>query len=143
MIETVKALSLWQPWASLWLTKRKIHETRHWPLKHRGRLIVHAAKKLVSAIECDLEKICCEEFGPTWRKTLPTGSIIGEVQIIGCITTSDVNDGSDITADDVRCGDWSDDRFGFTRSPDFKLYEKPIPFIGRQGQFNVPISVLP
>jgi activating signal cointegrator 1 len=41
----MKAISLWQPWASLWFTDSKIHETRHWSTRHRGPLYVHAAKR--------------------------------------------------------------------------------------------------
>lgn len=44
----MKAISLWQPWASLWLTPRKIHETRPRRWNHSGWLAVHASKTLVS-----------------------------------------------------------------------------------------------
>ena len=53
MADTMKAISLWQPWGSLWLSPAKRHETRHWQTRHRGKLLVHAAKKLV---ECDEER---------------------------------------------------------------------------------------
>jgi len=41
------AISLWQPWATLWLLSdpdEKVFETRHWYAAHRGPLLVHAAK---------------------------------------------------------------------------------------------------
>jgi hypothetical protein len=41
---SMKAISLWQPWASLWCSPRKIHETRHWPTNNRGWMLVHAAQ---------------------------------------------------------------------------------------------------
>jgi hypothetical protein len=41
----MRALSLWQPWASLWCSKRKVHETRQWRCSHRGWLLIHAAKR--------------------------------------------------------------------------------------------------
>src|SRR6266851_1649200 len=41
----MKGISLWQPWASLWCSRRKVHETRHWRCRHRGWLLVHAAKR--------------------------------------------------------------------------------------------------
>lgn len=40
----MKALSLWQPWASLIAHGEKKIETRHWQTAYRGPLIIHAAK---------------------------------------------------------------------------------------------------
>jgi hypothetical protein len=41
----VKALSLWQPWASLIAVGAKRFETRSWQTSHRGPLLIHAAQK--------------------------------------------------------------------------------------------------
>jgi hypothetical protein len=43
---TIKAISLWQPWASLMALGLKRHETRHWPTAYRGPIAIHAAKTL-------------------------------------------------------------------------------------------------
>ena len=40
----MKALTVWQPWASLVAIKAKGIETRGWPTKYRGPLAIHAAK---------------------------------------------------------------------------------------------------
>ncbi len=45
-IPTIKAISLWQPWASLVAAHVKRHETRHWSTEYRGLLAIHAAKTL-------------------------------------------------------------------------------------------------
>jgi hypothetical protein len=47
----MKAISLWQPWASLLFTtpRAKLHETRHWPTSYRGLLYIHAAKRPMRA----------------------------------------------------------------------------------------------
>src|ERR1700686_4960464 len=63
MSEAMKAISLWQPWASLWCSTRKVHETRRWPTSHHGWLAVHAAKKLVSDCGEELDEIAIAEFG--------------------------------------------------------------------------------
>ena len=42
----MKALSLWQPWASLIAAGVKRFETRHWETRHRGPIAIHAAKRL-------------------------------------------------------------------------------------------------
>lgn len=43
--ESMKAITLWQPWASLLAIGRKKHETRSWKTKHRGWIAIHAAKR--------------------------------------------------------------------------------------------------
>lgn len=40
----MKALSIKQPWASLVATGRKTIETRTWPTKHRGKLLIVSSK---------------------------------------------------------------------------------------------------
>ena len=42
----MKALSLWQPWASLVAMGEKTIETRIWSTKYRGPLAIHATQKL-------------------------------------------------------------------------------------------------
>jgi hypothetical protein len=41
----MKALSLWQPWATLVASGAKRIETRCWSTNYRGRLAIHASKK--------------------------------------------------------------------------------------------------
>ncbi len=42
----MKALTLWQPWASLVVMGEKCIETRCWSTKYRGELAIHSAAKL-------------------------------------------------------------------------------------------------
>jgi hypothetical protein len=42
---SVKAITLWEPWASLVLVQEKKVETRCWSTKYRGPLAIHAAAK--------------------------------------------------------------------------------------------------
>lgn len=46
---TTKALTLWEPWASLCALGVKTIETRSWSTKYRGRLILHASKHRVAS----------------------------------------------------------------------------------------------
>jgi len=41
----MKAITLYQPWASLLAIGPKKHETRSWKTKHRGWIAIHAAKR--------------------------------------------------------------------------------------------------
>lgn len=42
----MKALTLWQPWASLIAIREKRVETRSWSTKYRGELAIHAAARI-------------------------------------------------------------------------------------------------
>lgn len=142
----MRAISLWQPWASLWLSPRKIHETRHWPTKHRGPLVVHAAQRFEKDHPPELAAILRAEFGADWYKTLTTGAILGTVNLLNCIPTNDIApsryDHWAQCGDDRACGDFTDGRFGWQRGPDFKVFAKPVPFRGLQGIFTVPDELL-
>ena len=41
----MKALTIWQPWASLIARGVKQYETRSWATKYRGPIAIHAAMK--------------------------------------------------------------------------------------------------
>lgn len=142
MSEIIKAISLWQPWASLWLSSNKIHETRHWATKHRGPLLVHAAKKIVFDLDDELSEIVCSEFGGHWAMDLPRGAIIGMVGLEDCIPTERLYMKGFLDLEDLACGDFSAGRFGWRRSRGWKLFVEPVPYRGHQGLFNVPLATV-
>lgn len=134
----MKAISLWQPWASLWLSTAKVHETRHWPTPVRGTIAVHAAKKFVKTADEDLGPILEDEFGGHWSKDLPTGALIGTLELIDCTMITSDEHGVMVAAgsDDFMCGDFSGGRFAWRRGT-YRVFQTPIPYIGRQGWFDV------
>lgn len=138
----MKALSLWQPWASLWVSARKIHETRSWPTLYRGPLLVHAAKRFEREVDEDLAEILDDEFGPHWGLELPTGALLGIVTVEDCWRTEDVYPLGMPRGDDFICGNFGPGRYAFRRADEYRVFDRPIPFPGRQGLFNVPDSVL-
>lgn len=147
----MRALSLWQPWASLWLTDRKVHETRDWELHHRGWLLVHAAKKIaVDLMGEPIKGIVDQEFGPGWEKTLPRGAIVGMVHIDDVLATTVILKRWGVPPEpvpgahwgDYQCGNFAAGRYGFKRAEDFRVFENPIPWRGRQGPFDVPDVVV-
>ena len=132
----MKAISLWQPWASLWVSGRKIHETRHWSTNHRGPLAVHATKHFEKTVGVHLEEILIDEFGGHWAMDLPTGAIVGVIDLVDC-QRADLIYPNGSKADDYWCGDFGIGRFGW-RGENFKTLAKPIPYKGAQGMFSVP-----
>lgn len=132
----MKAISLWQPWASLWLTDMKVHETRHWKTSYRGFLYVHAAKRPIGRFDLDprLEDLCTEEWGGHFRKDLPFGSVIGIVELVSMISTNDFV--PDKKHPNYLCGDWSADRWGWQRA-DNPTHIGPWPYKGQQGMWEI------
>jgi activating signal cointegrator 1 len=138
----MKAISLWQPWASLWCSTRKVHETRHWRCSHRGWLLVHAAKRFETVdLHDQLRLILDGEFGDRWSKDLPTGALIGMVNVVDCLPTQMLNGDSAASDDDRECGDFGPGRFAWKRD-EFRLFDQPIAYRGKQGIFTVPNDVI-
>lgn len=146
----MKAIALWQPWASLWCSCRKVHETRGWPTDYRGWVLVHATKKFVRDVSNELDEILTDEFGPHWGLELDTGALIGAVNIIACKPTEDVfreqlagrRAWAPEEREDYQCGDFTSGRFAFERS-EWKRFERPVPTIGRQAKFfDIPSELV-
>lgn len=117
----MKALSIKQPWASLICSGLKNIENRSWPTKLRGRIYIHASKGWDDSWDSDqaLLQIILEA---QLEIALPHGAIIGEVEIVDCVTES-----SSL---------WFTGPYGFVlRSP--VLYDRPIPAKGRLGFWEV------
>jgi len=127
----VKAISLWQPWASLCFTGWKQFETRHWSTFYRGPLAIHAAKRPCDEADGDFLELLVQSFGDDWRSKLPRGAVIGTVRLSECLST----EAFDADAPERLCGDWYPGRFAW-RFEDQKLFDAPIPALGRQGFFE-------
>lgn len=83
----MKALTIWQPWASLIACGVKQYETRSWPTKYRGPIAIHTATKNISAsVSVDrVGKIVVEMMNihrcPPWEK-MPRGQIIATAELV-------------------------------------------------------------
>lgn len=147
----MKALSLWQPWASLLAHGKKQVETRGWELKHRGPLLIHAAKKWNG----DLAAMCKRS---PFREALDGaggmlfGSVIGRVTVVACYPSESVFVGHTdrperiggslaISHTEHEFGDYSPGRFAILCA-DFVAFDRPIRFAGKQGLFDVPDALV-
>ena len=85
----MKAITLWQPWASLLACGEKQYETRSWETKYRGPIAIHAAKIPFSTgayIDRELHRYAnalglkdIHSFD-----TLPYGRIIAIAELVNC-----------------------------------------------------------
>lgn len=136
----MKAITLWQPWASLWCSPAKVHETRGWYTAYRGWLLVHAAKRKLDDLAADeLDEIMDTYYGQHWGLEIPFGALVGMVNVVECVRTDQFPASYDDT-EDGKCGDFYPGRYAWRRG-EFRRFAKPIPYKGAQGFFDVPDSV--
>jgi len=144
----MRALTLWQPWASLLVMgadRPKTMETRPWKTEYRGRLLIHAAKKeprwvrdtfferspLRDVLRRHIANAAVGfmELPALWAE-LPRGEVVGGVRLVECVPTDDP--ALDVTFDDELLGDYSPGRWAWITRKPYRLPE-PIPARGRQG----------
>ena len=139
------AISLWQPWATLWLLRdpdEKVFETRHWYTGYRGELLVHAAKKQDGDVRAALRDPYFQERLGAHGLTildLSFGALIGSVRLVGCCRMDKMPPQSER---EQMAGNWSPDRYAWERGRTTATFKTPIPYKGQQGFFDVPYSVL-
>lgn len=131
----MKALSLWQPWASLIAIGEKRYETRAWWTPYRGPLAIHAAKtwnaEVRAAAEDDeiAEALSCH--GLLRGCGLPLGSIVATCRLVACHRMDDALLDS-ITDQEEAFGDWRIGRYAWELA-DVVALPEPIPAKGAQG----------
>lgn len=150
----MRALSLWQVWATLMAIGAKRFETRSWGTDYRGPLAVHAATKSTPALR---SLFLTEPFGSVLRAAgyasfpaLPLGAVIAVVDLkecwkIGPRTLWRPNpgfgerwiEGSEIPTGQERAfGDFSSGRFAWECANPRPL-RTPLPLTGRQGLWKL------
>ncbi|HEA67794.1 hypothetical protein LCGC14_1966460 [marine sediment metagenome] len=132
----MKAISLWQPWASAMALGWKRIETRHWKTSYRGPLLIHAAKKIIGWPSMDIHDLFDDEiaFQPS---DLPRGAILCRVDLVGCEQIYIHNRPTGI---ERILGDYTPGRFKWITENMISF--GPIPYRGSQGFFDVPESLL-
>jgi activating signal cointegrator 1 len=144
----VKAISLWQPWASAIAAGLKTIETRHWATNYRGRLAIHAARRWtddqlyfwsrhvsLSAAGAAKNIAAFEAIGVSSSKELPLGAIVATCTLFDCRFTKDLLRAGVVSEQEQEWGDFSGGRVGWLLQ-DVVPLPQPVPFKGRQGFFE-------
>lgn len=121
----MKALSLWQPWASLMADGRKPWETRHWPAPASligKEYVIHAAMKV--------DRAACERFGYDWR-SIPRGQVLSTHILRECRQFTEQN----ILDIEDEYGNFAPLRYGW-HSPLARRFQRPETAVGHQGLWN-------
>ena len=109
------ALSIQQPWAWAIVHGGKTIENRTWRTRFRGRFLIHASGKYDTWGTDTVSRLCPAFPG---RKNVLLGGIIGEAELIGCVTSS---------TDEWFCGP-----FGF-----ILRNARPLSFVPCRGQLGL------
>lgn len=148
----MKAISLWQPWATLIAIGAKRIETRSWYTPHRGPLAIHAAKTW----NAQLDRLrLSEPFWPALRdggwerfNELPRGCIVAVCDLIDCRRIHNgrlwSGDGWGNTFSDPippsperDFGDYTGGRYAWLLT-NVRALRQPLPWRGAQSLFDVP-----
>ena len=91
--DTLKVISIRQPWAHFIVMGWKQIENRNWATKYRGPVLVHASKGMTRAEyadACDCAVIDCgiaPSLLPAFEE-LQRGGIVGMAEVTGCVIDS-------------------------------------------------------
>lgn len=133
----MRALSLWQPWASAIAIGLKRVETRHWPTSVRGLIAIHAAKRWTRE-EQEAAGEFADEFDERLRNP-PLGAIVATAMLIDCRGSDDLR--RSISDTERAFGNYAPGRFGFVLD-DVRPLPKPVPYRGAQGFFEVDADLV-
>ena len=149
---TIKALPLWQPWATLVAIGAKRVETRAYPpgrigLRTGQRIAIHATKTTKDPdTRQPLSEWCDEwpftEYVPDWN-ALPLGAVVAVVTLARAAMIHED------TASQLERDNPHEHAFGLYRPGrwawvlhNVHQLSAPVPFKGSQGTFDVPLSLL-
>ena len=152
---TMKALTLWQPWASLVAMGYKQIETRCWSTKYRGELAIHSAanlpakwlgasrhqpefrNELADILNC--RRDCDERSGlhvDDAVRALPRGKVLCIVRLSDIIETGTVDTDPEIIGERERMfGNYELGRYAWYLDM-CHVFEEPIPAKGNRMLWN-------
>ena len=132
----MKAISLWQPWASAMARGDKRNETRSWAISHRGDLLICSAKRRPTRDETGSENFDA-------AMALPYGFALCVVEVFDCRGVEWVAGRPEFTQLERELGDYTPGigRYAWlTRN--LRTFTRPFPVRGAQGLFGVPDDVI-
>lgn len=149
----MKALTLWQPWASAVACEQKRVETRSWKTKYRGEIAIHSAAKLppswlgasrhAAAFRDELADVLGARRDSDDRgglhvdqavRALPFGQILCIVRLVAIEETAMVRDS--LSERERIFGNYEDGRYAWL----FEMVERlnePIPAKGNRMLWNL------
>ncbi len=142
----MKALSVWQPYASLIIDGHKRFETRSWPTRYRGSLVICAGTHELSLLERRDIGYRPQVLGKDveWYfllgyPGLPFGKALGIVTLVNCFQATEMH--LPLSEKEEALGDFSWGRWVWVLQ-DPRRFKEPFPVRGQQGLFNIPDELI-
>ena len=148
----MKALSLWQPWATLMAIGAKTIETRPRRMNYRGPLLICATKTWQPDILRRLRFARWTGNSPqdAWDRIaaalckagfksaggLLLGAALCSVDVCDCVPTEDIR--KTLWPEELAFGDFRDGRFAILTNRLWR-FSVPFPITGRQGLFEIEV----
>jgi hypothetical protein len=122
----VKALTLYQPWATFIADGHKRFETRSWKTAYRGELAIHAGRKADYAALAHLRQRnpALAHYRP---ERLPSGVIVAICELVRVWQTEEIR--YELNSLELDLGDYNDGRFAWELRI-IRIPPKPIPARG-------------
>ena len=125
----MKCLTVKQPWAFAIFLGKTV-ENRSWPTRYRGPLLIHAGTRPDGGGLRRIHEIAGDWIVPDNlnHPDYSWSAIIGRVDLVACQRDTGLQ--------------WGEPGMYHWVLSDSWLFDKPIPWTGRQGLFNVPDSFM-
>ncbi len=162
----MKAITIWQPWASLIACGAKKYETRSWATNYRGPIAIHVAKKDIYRMMNTLPPEVVISVFNTFRRAYEAdggiqkrlasvqGCIIATAELVSCMHISHHSDfGICASAEsqhsnglryilpskqEMLFGDWTPGRYAWELA-NVQMLPEPVPAKGKQRLWEVEI----
>jgi hypothetical protein len=136
----MKAVTLWQPWASLVAYEEKKVETRGWQTKYRGEIAIHSALAIPNWLGQSRKS---HDFHDAMTKIahangmfengMPKGVVLCTAELVAIEPVEKVRD--DLSAQELLFGNYEDGRYAWFLE-NVKRFEIPIPAKGNRLLWN-------
>jgi activating signal cointegrator 1 len=141
----IKAITLWQPWATLMAIGVKRFETRSWGTGYKGPIAIHAAKRPINVAEINYHmRLVLGDHGIR-KSEFSLGQVVAigylkKVYPTWCqdavmVGPETVSLPPPLTSLERSFGDWSQGRCAWLVTDMWQL-DPPIPARGRQGLWD-------
>ena len=130
-MKTIKALSMWEPWATAVALNIKGFETRSWKTPYRGPLLICASQKRLPIIQIVLLLVSAR----LTVSDLQYGRAVCIVNLVDILKTEDIV----VSGIEKKFGDFSPGRFAW-KFQNVRRFVNPPLIRGKQGLFDVQMS---
>jgi len=137
----MRAITLWQPWASLVAIGAKSYETRSWSTPYRGPLAIHAATRrldeTLSSIGVEARRAMAEALDGAGLRfgVLPLGAVVATCRLVDVFHAEDLWPQMKELGDEYLFGDFAEGRFAWQLNGALMM-DPPIAVGGKQGLWN-------